>query len=420
MPGIEETENEYRYRLKDPGMFISESFRRKNLPDPGLSLILGKMQDSDSMVAQSLRFDKKSWNREKVMNWVKSHKDQFSIEPANLYTVKNVEIFSVGTWNGKEIKAADLDSIVDAFSKTKNIVRPFLKLGHDDNQKILQADGLPAAGWVENVRKSGQKLIADFVDVPKKIYQLIKNKAYRKVSCEIYSNVKMENCQYPKMLGAVSLLGSDLPAVLNLNDILSLYSSGHDFSTVESFTSEKNYDTIIVNDIKNKSTKDSVMPELEKLQFKLEESEKTNQKLQDQIEKLTQSVDKFKTDLKLVSDQKAEAETKILEAQKKEFDANVDKFISEITADKVCSKAMQPLIKDLFSNETEKFTIGEKETDKFGLVKEILKLSAEASKVNFSETTSKTEETVDDVEKIEKYAKEKGVSFSQAYRELNK
>ena len=167
MPKLDETENEFRYRLKEPGMFVEGMFKSKTLPKPGLRLIVGRLKSDPegSAVAQSIRFDKKNWDRSEAMAWVNEHKEQFTIEPAGLFSIKDVEIFSTGTWNGKEITEKDLDNIVDAFSKTKEVVRPFLKLGHDDNQKLIQNDGLPAAGWVENVRKVGGKLRADFVDI---------------------------------------------------------------------------------------------------------------------------------------------------------------------------------------------------------------------------------------------------------------
>lgn len=423
MPKLDETENEFRYRIKDPGLFAEGMFKSKSLPKPGLRLILGRLKsDQDgSSVAQSVRFDKKNWDRSEALAWVHSNKEDFKIEPAELFSIKDVEIFSVGRWNGKEFSVKDLDNIVEAFSKTKNVVRPFLKLGHDDDQKVLQSSGLPAAGWVENVRRTGNKLAADFVDIPKKIFQLIKNKAYRKVSCEIYNNIKLENATFPKMLGAVALLGSDLPGVLNLNDILSLYIHDHNFSSVESFTNEKSYDIIIGNEIENKKDKDlSVMPELEKLKFQLEEAQKKTDELDTKFKTQGTEIEKYKADLKLVTDQKAEAEVKILEAQEKEKAAQVDKFIGELTTDKLCTKAMQPLVKELFSDKTEKFSIGDKEVSKFELVKEILKSTAEGAKVNFEDKTSGEGDKVDLNDKIEKYSLENKVSYDEAYRILSR
>jgi len=165
-----------------------------------------------------------------------------------LFTIKGVEIFSSGLWNGRRIEENDLDEIVSAYSKTAETVRPFLKLGHSEDQKLLANEGLPAAGWVENIRKAGTKLVADFVDIPKKIYQLIERKAYRKVSCEIYNNIEIDGNKYPKMIGAVALLCAELPGVLNLTDILSNYNLENRFSAVQKFATE-NETAIVILDV---------------------------------------------------------------------------------------------------------------------------------------------------------------------------
>ena len=70
--------------------------------------------------------------------------------------ISGVEIFSCGEWNGDEYTIDDLNSIVSTFEETKVGVRPYLKLGHDEEQKLLQEDGLPAAGWVDRIYVKGE------------------------------------------------------------------------------------------------------------------------------------------------------------------------------------------------------------------------------------------------------------------------
>ena len=139
------------------------------------------------------------------------------------FNIPGVEIFSVGTWNGDEYSIEDLQGMVQAFEKHKTTVRPFLKLGHDEDQTLLQKDGYPAAGWIDRLYIAGEKLVADFSSIPKTIYQLITNKAYRNVSSEIYCNVNIGEESHKYMLGAVALLGADTPGVMNLSDILGMY-----------------------------------------------------------------------------------------------------------------------------------------------------------------------------------------------------
>jgi len=134
-------------------------------------------------------------------------------------TLKGVDIFATGTWNGDKYSEGDLDAIVEAYGKAP--VKPPVKLGHDEAQKWFgQKDGAPALGWVENVRRVGSKLVADFAGVPEIIARLIENKNYRTKSAEIFWNFKEPSGKvWPRVLKAVSLLGADMPAVSSLNDL---------------------------------------------------------------------------------------------------------------------------------------------------------------------------------------------------------
>lgn len=146
--------------------------------------------------------------------------------------IAGVEILSVGSWHGQGCPADgctfttdDLDKIVTAHNATVGTLRPPVKLGHDDDQKLLQADGYPAAGWVTNVRRTGEKLIADLVGVPKKIAELIDAGAYRTRSVELDGNIDIGGTTYDIVLTGLALLGADLPAVQSLADITKLYAT---------------------------------------------------------------------------------------------------------------------------------------------------------------------------------------------------
>src|ERR1051326_8389901 len=136
------------------------------------------------------------------------------------------EIFATGRWNNDEYSAADLDAMVAAHGKTG--FTPPIKLGHSDSQKLL-GEEMPAVGWVENLRRAGDKLVCDFKKVPGKVADLIRAGAFRTKSAEIYWNFKGEKDEkYPRVLKAVSLLGSSIPAVSGLNDIMALYEHAPD------------------------------------------------------------------------------------------------------------------------------------------------------------------------------------------------
>ena len=87
---------------------------------------------------------------------------------ASTKSINGVEIFSTGIWNNNTITLEILEDIVSAFKATSKTLRPFLKIGHNEEQEFLQKDGLPAAGWINNLYIKGNKLLADFIDIPKK------------------------------------------------------------------------------------------------------------------------------------------------------------------------------------------------------------------------------------------------------------
>lgn len=155
--------------------------------------------------------------------------------------LSDVEIFRVGTWNGDRYSTDDLDKLVSNFDKLKEKQAIPIKIGHSENQDMLKKEGLPAAGWVDKLKRKGDKLVADIKDMPDKIYDLVKNRAYKKVSAEIYPVYKdAEGHQYDKVLRAVALLGGDIPAVEGLSDVAALYKEGDKAQEVKVYFLEEN------------------------------------------------------------------------------------------------------------------------------------------------------------------------------------
>jgi hypothetical protein len=146
-------------------------------------------------------------------------------------TLQNVAILRVGKGfqgkgcpkSGCEFTADDLDSIIAAYQATKGRLEVPAKLGHDDNQRLLQGDGYPAAGWVSSLRRTGDRLYADLVQVPVRVAELIQAGAYRAVSAELNKDMEINGTTYPLALTGLALLGADLPAVDSLGAISGLY-----------------------------------------------------------------------------------------------------------------------------------------------------------------------------------------------------
>jgi hypothetical protein len=133
--------------------------------------------------------------------------------------LKGAEILAVGTWNGTTFTKDDLDAIVSSFNALGLSGRIPLKIGHDADH---MADNAPALGWVDNLRREGNTLVADFKSIPSKLYDAIKEGLYKFVSVELLGNVKASTRVLPWVLDAVAILGATPPAVGILKDLQSL------------------------------------------------------------------------------------------------------------------------------------------------------------------------------------------------------
>ena len=146
------------------------------------------------------------------------HFDEF----AEMDEIKDVEIFEAGGNDTPSWTKEDLKQIVTNFKN--NVVNPpLVALGHDENQDLLAKAGLPAAGWVSNLKIQGNKLLADLKDVPQKVSQAIQNKAYKFVSAEIYPAFVKGSENVGKVLRRIAILGADIPRIKSLNEILARY-----------------------------------------------------------------------------------------------------------------------------------------------------------------------------------------------------
>ena len=136
--------------------------------------------------------------------------------------IHGMEILATGEWFGKTGKVAftieDLDQLVQAFESDPNF-RPPVKLGHGKEQSLLNAEELPAAGYLRKLWREGEKLLADVTDVPVRLAELFKAGAWRNRSIEIDN---MGATRVRRVAG-LALLGSAIPAVSNLADVEKLY-----------------------------------------------------------------------------------------------------------------------------------------------------------------------------------------------------
>lgn len=344
------------------------------------------------------------------------------------FDIKRVEIFSAGEWNGDEYTTDDLDCMATNFMELRSGIQPYLKLGHDENQELIQSDGLPALGWVSNLYRLGDKLYADFSQIPKSIYELIVAGAYKKVSSEIFWNLKIGEKVYNKVLAAVALLGADTPAVMNLKDILGMYK--------KEAKELKIYNAINL-EIKSSNEKEFIMGKTE-AEIKLEvELKAKNEEIAAEKAKYTASIDseaKLKTEIEQLKQYKVDAEAREAKLKEDEAKAQVEaekakleKFVTELISQKLCSKAMEPMVRELVGPEKKEYSLklNEKETklDKAQLLKETLKLFKVLADVNFDESSQSEKSTMEDDSaaidaEAKKLMQEKKYSYGKAVKEI--
>ncbi len=150
----------------------------------------------------------------------------------------NVPIFEIGQIESKDYTEQDLDRMIKNFSKLQKSHRPpLVVLGHGEDQDLLKKSGLPSAGWVAKVWRTGKKMFADFKDVPKQVVEAIKNGAYRFPSVEIYRNYAFNGQEFGAVLRRVALLGADIPRIKSLDDVVARYEESNDGSEDENIGS---------------------------------------------------------------------------------------------------------------------------------------------------------------------------------------
>ena len=312
--------------------------------------------------------------------------------------IKDVDIFAAGTWNGDKYTEENIQQMVDGFAATKDRLKPYLKLGHDDKQAILQEDGLPAAGWIDNVRKVGKKLVADFKRVPEKIANLIKEGAYRRVSSEIFIDMNLEDKKYPTLLKAVALMGGETPAVQTLDDIMALYKDKCEVKEYDNKTEYKKYEINLTEIIKEDIMSEELKKQNEDLTTKLAASEK----------KFTESQEANKV-LKTEKDVK-DAEVKKFEQEKidVEITSMVEKFIEDKHILPVDKDTVQSLVTKLYSDEegmkSFKAYVEKQEVDLKTKPKSELGKKPDANDLDNSGL----------MEKAKQYSEEKKVSYKEA------
>lgn len=136
--------------------------------------------------------------------------------------IKNVEIMETGTWKGAKFDERDANEIIKNFED--KVAVPYVTLDHNPGLTKATKDFFKAMslGFVDKLKFVGNKLIADFKQVPKLIAELINAGSLKNRSVEWWvKGFKHANGKtFNNVLQGVTYHGANgLPAISTLADI---------------------------------------------------------------------------------------------------------------------------------------------------------------------------------------------------------
>ncbi len=381
---------------------------------------------------------KAGWKKDKEGNWVKTE-TQGNLNAMELaileaysqtYELRDVEVFGIGVWKGNKITDKDLDDIVNNTNEIIDKLKPKVKLGHGDKQDLLRKTGLPAGGWITKLKRAGDKILVNIKEVPKVLYQLIKNGAYKRISSEIlvgYTEPSTKK-KYNKVLSAIAFLGADLPAVTNLKDIAALYDFNEDANLIIYEKTTKK--------VEKKRKEVYVMPgkvtitEIENKKFVAVEDYEKIEKEKEASDKEKEEAKGFKEKFEAEEKKSKEAEEKLGKISKEKREAEIKTFIDDHCSDKDMrflpkqKEVLMALVESTSDEKKIKFTVDDKEAklSQRELLEKFIELQPNFSDSIFAELSKGEEEEEEgkdklspEEKKVQKYMDEhKDVSYRNA------
>jgi hypothetical protein len=276
---------------------------------------------------------------------------------------------------------------------------------------------LPAAGWIENLRRIGTKLVADFKDIPKKIFDIIQAHGYKGKSAEIFWDIDVNGKKYPRLLKAVAILGIDQKAVQSINDLVSNYEAtfGEMVKGYEGAVEARIYDSSEI-----RKEEDDKMDEL---QVKLATAEKSYAEALSKIKEVSDALEVANAALATAEKRAEGAEFKLAEFAQAEairkVVATVDKLIAEAKLAPAKKEYAIALLSGISKAGEKKYKLGEKEYSMEEIAMELL----EGGKVdlNTEDQSEVGERQAADLDgKTKEYmAKHEGVSYKDALRAVS-
>jgi hypothetical protein len=138
--------------------------------------------------------------------------------------LRDVEILRTGTFDGVEWTQEIMDHVVQKFNE--GVAQIPIKVTEDGTHDgaPVKLPGGPALGWVDSLKRVGDKLLATFKQVPALVADLIASGPMKLKSVEGWKNFRTaDGVEHGRVLDGCLFFGQGLPAVHGLSDLALLF-----------------------------------------------------------------------------------------------------------------------------------------------------------------------------------------------------
>jgi hypothetical protein len=151
---------------------------------------------------------------------------EFSVELGDTFSfanedgksiIKGIEIFKTGKYRGKTYTKDDIDKMVENFTELKQVADfdPPARIGHRGEGSVT--DMMSVCGYVLNLYRTGNKLLADVEITEPEAYEKIKRGTFKKRSAEIGSYETNDGEVYSMVLWGFGFV--DIPQVEGMSEV---------------------------------------------------------------------------------------------------------------------------------------------------------------------------------------------------------
>jgi hypothetical protein len=257
--------------------------------------------------------------------------------------IKDVEIIHTGNFKGREYTDKDLDMFIENFNN--KIVEPVLTIDHDPEltDKVSKEFKVSSLGYVDKLKRIGNRLYADFKQVPKLISDLIEAGTIKQRSIEFFKTFRTSAGKVlNNVLTGVTFFGNGIPAVSGMSDLMNFFKEDIAYSDIQSDAQKCDDETESIN-FKESEMDNVTIPKQEyetllKIKAESEQAIKFKEDVAIQIEAFKTETESLKAKLEASNKISAEYEQYKTDQIKKEAEDYVTLQIN--------SKKLLPKFKD--------------------------------------------------------------------------